>query len=54
MIVSPESVRPAGFAQVNDPEVMAEIETKVRSISMKLAIQRWLEDLSAKHFVQLR
>jgi peptidyl-prolyl cis-trans isomerase SurA len=54
VIVSPESVRPQGFAQVNDPEVMSEIETKVRSIGMKLAIQRWLEDLSAKHYVQLR
>jgi len=54
VIVSPESVRPQGHAPVNDPEVMAEIETKVRSIGMKLAIQRWLDDLRAKHYVQLR
>jgi len=33
---------------------MAEIETKVRSITMKLAIQRWLDDLRAKHHVQVR
>jgi hypothetical protein len=39
---------------VNDPEVMSEIETKVRSIGMKLAIQRWLDDLRAKHYVQVR
>jgi len=54
VIVSPEAVRPQGYAPVNDPEVMSEIETKVRSIGMKLAIQRWLDDLRDKHFVQLR
>lgn len=54
VIVSPESVRTQGHAQVNDPEVMAEIETKVRSINMKIAIQRWLDELRAKHYVQLR
>ena len=54
VIVSPEATRPQGYAAVNDPEVMSEIETKVRSIGMKLAIQRWLDDLRAKHYVQVR
>ena len=54
VIVSPEDTRPQGYAAVNDPEVMSEIETKVRSIGMKLAIQRWLDDLRAKHYVQVR
>ena len=54
IIVTPEATRPQGFAEVNDPEVMSEIETKVRSIGMKLAIQRWLDDLRAKHYVQVR
>jgi hypothetical protein len=54
VIVSPEDLRPQGYAAVNDPEVMTEIETKVRAIGMKIAIQRWLEELRAKHYVQLR
>ena len=54
VIVSPEAVRPQGYAAVNDPEVMAEIETKVRSIGMKIAIQNWLDQLRAKHYVQVR
>jgi hypothetical protein len=53
-IVSPEATRPQGYAAVNDPEVMSEIETKVRAIGMKLAIQNWLEGLRAKHYVQVR
>ncbi len=54
VIVSPEASRPQGYAPVNDPEVMSEIETKVRSIGMKAAIQRWLDELRAKHHVQVR
>jgi peptidyl-prolyl cis-trans isomerase SurA len=54
VIVSPEATRPQGYAAVNDPEVMSEIETKVRAIGMKLAIQNWLEGLRAKHYVQVR
>ncbi len=54
VIVSPEATRPKGYAAVNDPEVMSEIETKVRSIGMKAAIQRWLDELRAKHHVQVR
>jgi peptidyl-prolyl cis-trans isomerase SurA len=54
VIVSPEANRPKGHASVNDPEVMAEIEVKVRQVGMKVAIKTWLDDLRAKHHVQIR
>lgn len=54
VIVSREDERAKGHASVNDPEVMAEIEAKVRQISMKIAIQDWLNGLREKHFVQFR
>ena len=54
VIVSPEDSRPKGYASVNDPEVMAEIEVKVRQVGMKIAIKSWLDDLRAKHHVQIR
>ena len=52
IIVSREAERPKGYADVNDPDVMAEIEGKVRQIGMKAAIQRWLDELRAKHHVR--
>ncbi len=54
VIVSREAERPKGYADVNDPEVMAEIESKVRQIGMKIAIKAWLDDLRSKHHVELR
>jgi parvulin-like peptidyl-prolyl isomerase len=54
VIVSPEARRPGGYAAVNEPEVMNEIENKVRSINLKAAIQRWLDEIRAKRHVQLR
>ena len=54
VIVSPEAIRPKGFADVNDPEVMATIETKVRQINMNIAIKSWIEGLRAKHHVQVQ
>ncbi len=54
VIVSREAERPKGYAPVSDPEVMAEIEGKVRQIGMKIAIQAWIDDLRSKHHVQLR
>ncbi len=54
VIVSPADRRPGGFAAVNEPEVMNEIENKVRAINMKAAVQRWLDEIRAKHHVQLR
>jgi hypothetical protein len=33
---------------------MNEIENKVRSINLKAAIQRWLDEIRAKRHVQLR
>jgi parvulin-like peptidyl-prolyl isomerase len=53
VIVMPEDVRPKGYASVNDPEVMAEIEVKVRQIGMKIAVKNWLDGLRAKHFVKV-
>ena len=54
VIVSPEANRPKGYASVNDPEVMAEIEVKVRQIGMKIAVKTWLDGLREKHFVKAR
>ena len=54
VIVSREAERAKGHADVNDPEVMAEIEGKVRQIGMKVAIKAWLDDLRSKHHVELR
>ena len=53
VIVMPEDVRPKGHASVNDPEVMAEIEARVRQIGMKIAIRNWLDGLRAKHFIKV-
>lgn len=54
VIVSPEANRPKGYADVNDPEIIAEIEIKVRQVGMKIAIKGWLDDLRSKHHVQVR
>ena len=54
VIVSPEASRPKGFADINDPEVIAEIEVKVRQVGMKIAVKRWLDDLRSKHYVEAR
>ena len=37
---------------MNEPEVMATIENKVRQINMNIAVKRWLDDLRAKHHIQ--
>ncbi len=52
VIVSQDANRPKGFADVNDPEVMAEIEHKVRQIGLKVAIKAWLDDLRSKHHIE--
>lgn len=54
VIVCREAERPKGYASVNDPEVMTEIEGKVRQVGMKIAIQGWLDDLRSKHHIQFR
>ncbi|MGI9110079.1 MAG: peptidylprolyl isomerase [Opitutales bacterium] len=54
VIVCREAERAKGYADVNDPEVMTEIEGKVRQVGMKVAIQAWVDDLRSKHHVQLR
>ena len=52
VIVSQDANRPKGFADVNDPEVMAEIEHKVRQIGLKVAMKAWLDDLRSKHHIE--
>lgn len=54
VIVSREADRPKGYADVNDPDVMVEIENKVRQINMKVAVKAWLDDLRSKHHVQAK
>jgi peptidyl-prolyl cis-trans isomerase SurA len=54
VIVSPEDTRPQGYALVSDPEVMSEIESKVRAVTLKLEVQRWLDGIRAKRLVQMR
>lgn len=54
VIVSQEAARAKGFADVNDPEVMAAIENKVRQINMNIAVKAWLDDLRSKHHVQAK
>jgi peptidyl-prolyl cis-trans isomerase SurA len=52
VIISQEATRPKGFTDVNDPEVMLAIESKVRQINMNIAVKRWIDDLRAKHHIQ--
>jgi parvulin-like peptidyl-prolyl isomerase len=54
VIVSHEATRPKGFADVNDPEVMAAIENKVRQVNMNIAVKRRIDDLRGKHHVQVQ
>lgn len=49
-----EGFRPKGFAEVSDPEVISEIEGKVRNEAMQAAVQTWLEELRKKHHVEIR
>jgi len=37
-----------------DPEVLAQIEDKVRTASVQQAVKEWLDDLRAKHHVEFR
>lgn len=54
VIVSLDANRPKGFADVNDPDVMAAIENKVRQINMNIAVKNWLDDLRTKHHVEAK
>ena len=49
-----EGYRPKGFATIADPEVLAEIEDKVRAESMKEAVKTWFSELRDKHLVEIR
>ena len=53
-IVRRGGYRPQGFATLKDPEVLAQIEDKVRTASVQQAVKEWLDDLRAKHHVEFR
>ena len=53
-ILRREGFRPQGFASPSDPEVIAEIEDKVRKTEMNNAVQEWLAELRRKHHVDIR
>ena len=52
VIINQEATRPKGFADVNEPEVMATIEAKVRQIHMDIAVKTWIDGLRSKHYIQ--
>lgn len=49
-----EGYRPKGFAPVTDPDVITEIENKVRAAATQAAVNAWIADLRTKHHVELR
>jgi len=42
-----------GAAPLSDPEVLAEVEGRVRAVAMKEAVDAWLQGLRAKHHLEL-
>lgn len=53
-ILKREAYRPKGLAPLTDPEVVAQIEEKVRKEMLNTAVQSWLSELRAKHHVEIR
>lgn len=53
-ILRRDGYRPQGFASLKDPEVLAQIEDKVRAINLQKAVQEWIEELRARHHVEFR
>jgi len=52
-ILRPEGRHARGPAPLSDPEVLADVEGRVRALAMKEAVDAWLQGLRAKHHVQL-
>jgi hypothetical protein len=52
-IVRREGWRPRGAAPLSEPDVLAEVENRVRVVAMKEAVDEWLQGLRAKHHLQL-
>ncbi len=42
------------FVAVSDPEVLAQIEDKVRTANVQQAVKEWLDDLRTRHHVEFR
>ncbi|MFM7241022.1 MAG: hypothetical protein ACKO3A_02775 [Opitutia bacterium] len=52
-ILRREGWRPRGAAPLSEPDVLAEVENRVRNVAMKEAVDEWLQGLRAKHHLQL-
>ena len=52
-ILRREGLHERGAAPLSDPEVMADVESRVRAVAMKEAVDAWLQGLRAKHHLQL-
>ncbi len=53
-ILKREGFKPAGTDTLEDARVRTAIEEKVRTAAMKEAVDRWLAELRAKHYVEYR
>lgn len=53
-ILKREGYKPAGNDTLADPKVRQIIEEKVRTAAMKEAVDKWLAELRAKHYVEYR
>ena len=53
-ILKREGLKEAGSDTLEDPRVRLTIEDKVRAAAMKEAVDRWLAELRAKHYVEYR
>ena len=48
----PSSMPPIA-APLSEPDVLADVENRVRNVAMKEAVDEWLQGLRAKHHLQL-
>jgi len=53
-IVVREGLHPKGYADLNDPDVIIDIENRVRAENFKAAMNTWIADLRRKHLVEIR
>jgi parvulin-like peptidyl-prolyl isomerase len=52
-ILRREGWRARGAASLSEPDVLADVENRVRAAAMKEAVDEWLQGLRAKHHLQL-
>lgn len=53
-ILKREGFKVAGPATLDDPQILTEVEERVRAESMKQAVATWLAELRAKNHVEIR